>query len=159
MEQLTLLKTPIKTCALTGHRILGEDFDTAALVCALEILIGEGVDTFYNGLAIGFDLVSAEEIIKLKKKYPFLRLVGCMPFYGQEKNYSADEKRRYAEIVKNCDEIVIFAEHYYKGCFLKRNDYLCERADALLAYQHSEKGGTAYTVKKFKKTGGKIILL
>ena len=159
MEQLTLLKTPLKVCALTGHRILEENFEKAALTEALESLIKEGVDTFLNGLAVGFDLVSAETIVQLKNRYPSIRLIGCMPFYGQEKNYSAEEKKLYTEIVKSCDEVIVLAEHYFKGCFLKRNDYLCENADVLLAYKRSDKGGTAYTVKKFMKKGGKVIFL
>ena len=46
MEQLTLLKTPIKTCALTGHRILEENFDTENIAywMAFQLLTGN-VDT------------------------------------------------------------------------------------------------------------------
>ncbi len=159
MEQLTLLKTPIKSCALTGHRTLEENFDKKALQKTLESLIKEGVETFYNGIAVGFDLLSAEMIIELKKKYPWVKLALCVPFYGQEKSYSSEDKKRYAEVLKNCDSLTVLADHYYQGCFFKRNDYMCEQADMLLAYKRSEKGGTAYTVKKFMKKGGKISFL
>ena len=159
MEQLSLLQSPIKSCALTGHRRLEENFDKKALIKTLETLILNGVETFYNGLAVGFDLLSAETVLDLKKTYPQIRLVLCVPFYGQEKGYSIEDKKRYAEILKNGDGCAVLSDRYYPGCFFKRNDYMCEQADMLLAYKRSEKGGTAYTVKKFMKKGGKIIFL
>ena len=149
----------VRACAFTGHREIDEHFSVEKLNIQIETLIKNGVDTFYNGGAVGFDLIAAKQILAFKEKYPHIKLVVCVPYYGQEKYYAQEEKKAYANVCKNADEVVVLSEHYYKGCFLKRNDYLCERADALLAYQHSEKGGTAYTVKKFKKTGGKIILL
>lgn len=159
MEQLTLFPNSIKSCALTGHRVLQADFDETAFQNTLVKLVEEGVEVFYNGLAVGFDLLAAKLIIELKKNYPSVKLVGCVPFYGQEKNFSAEDKKLYAEVLKHCDVVYVLSDYYYAGCFFKRNDYMCEHADLLVAYQRSNKGGTAYTVKKFRKKGGKIIFL
>lgn len=159
MEQLSLFIYPVKSCALTGHRLLHDGFDPSSLKRTLEHLIRSGVEVFYNGLAMGFDLLSAHVILELKETYPSVRLIACVPFYGQEKNYPSEDKKRYAEVLSKCDGVVTLAEHYYKGCYFKRNDYLCENADMLLAYQRSKTGGTAYTVKKFRKKGGNILFV
>ena len=110
MEQLSLLhKENIQTlsptkCVFTGHRGLGADFSEKALVQAVKDLILRGVTDFYNGMAVGFDLAAAEVVLKLKKKYPQIRLIACIPCYNQEKNYEEKDKKRYAKILKQADK-------------------------------------------------------
>lgn len=158
MQQLTLLKTPSKqylSCAITGHRSLPQDFCKDAVRNSLISLIEQGVTTFYNGLAIGFDLLTAELLMELKEIYPFIRVCGCVPFYGQERYFSAEDKDRYAAVYKQCDEVVTLSDSYYKGCYHKRNLYMIERADVLYAYCLTARGGAAYTVKEFSRQKGK----
>ena len=159
-ETLFLNNEEYTACAFTGHRKLGEDFDEKKLKNAVEEMIKKGVKRFYNGGALGFDLISAEIVLKYKK-HSEIKLIMCVPFYGQEKRYSAQDKARYARILKEADDVVTLAEHYYKGCLLRRNDYMIEHADCMIAYLKSEKGGTAYTVKKGRKkfTEGAILYI
>ena len=111
----------------------------------------QGVDVFYNGMAMGFDLLAAEKVLELKKKYPHIRLILCIPCYQQEKSFSEKDKGRYAAIYKKADERVVLADSYYRGCMQVRNRYMAERADVLVAYCIKDEGGAAYTVKCFKK--------
>lgn len=150
-QQITIKTEPIKTCAFTGHRDLGVDFPTATLEKTIDDLINEGVDTFYNGVARGFDLLSAEIILQKKQKYPHIKLVVCIPCYGQEKYYKEEEKQRYKNVCQNADEQVILSESYTKYCMQKRDRYMADLADVLVAYKHADRGGTAYTVNYFIK--------
>lgn len=167
MEQLSFLQrektenTSLRACIFTGHRILEKDFSEKALKKETENLILRGVVDFYNGVAMGFDLIAAETVIKLKKKYPHVRLIACIPCYNQERGYSEKDKKRYAKILQNADEKVQLAEEYYNGCMLVRDKYMAERADVMIAYCKKETGGTAYTVRCFKraKKDGEIIFL
>ena len=89
MQQLVLpseekLNT-VKTCVFTGHRELGDDFSVRRLKKEIKALILQGVDTFLNGMAMGFDLISAEAVLSFKKKFPFIRLIACIPCYHQDK--------------------------------------------------------------------------
>ena len=145
------IKSEKKTCAFTGHRHLEEDFSKEKLINAVEEQIKQGVEIFYNGMAIGFDLLSAQAVILLKKKYPNIKLVACVPFYGQEQRFSKEQKEVYVEVLKRADEKVVLAEHYYQGCMQNRNRYMCDRADVLIAYCKKEKGGAAHTVGYFQK--------
>ena len=140
-----------KTCAFTGHRDLDADFDENKLFHTVETLIQLGITTFYNGMAIGFDLVAAECVLKLKKQYPHIRLIACIPCYGQEKSFSQTDKTRYAQILKETDEKIVLAEHYFKGCMQIRDRYMADRADTLVAFCKKDTGGTAFTVKYFQK--------
>ena len=140
------------SCAITGHRTLPPDFDESRVEEFLRTMMDNGITDFYNGLAMGFDLLTAELIVKLKKDYPSVRLHGCIPFYGQERYYPETDKSRYTEAVKSCDSVTIIDESYHRNSYFKRNDYMVERADLLFAYCKEEKGGAAYTIKRFQKT-------
>ena len=164
VQQLNLVSEPVKppeTCAFTGHRHLGEDCTKRKVKTQIKKLIESGVHTFYNGMAMGFDLLAAELVLELKKKYPQVKLVACVPCYGQEKSFSDADKKRYVHILKKADECVVLSPHYFNGCMQQRNRYMVERADVLIAYCHKEEGGAAYTVKLFEKhkQNGDIIFI
>ena len=150
-RQLSLLQNQIKTCAFTGHRNLSDDFSVKELDKQIKEVIKKGVDIFYNGMAMGFDLLAAERVLSMKRKFPQIKLVACVPFYGQEKYFIEKDKKRYAKILKKADEVVTLSTTYYEGCLHARNRYMAERGDILIAYCKEEKGGAAYTVKYFHK--------
>ena len=154
MQQLKI-KTDIEkiptSCAFTGHRELDKEFSPLKLLTEMEALIQKGVTIFYNGMAMGFDLLAAESVLLFKKKYPYLRLIVCIPCYGQERYFSEEDKARYIHLVKVADETVILSENYYRGCMQVRDQYMVDRADVLLAYCKKETGGAAYTVKYCQK--------
>ena len=154
MQQLQIFTTPLtppKSCAFTGHRTLYKGFSPRRLKREIKKLILSGVDTFYNGMAMGFDLIAAEKTLELKKRYPHIRLILCIPCYEQERHFSEKDKARYATIYKKADEKVYVSEDYYRGCMQKRNRFMVDNADVLIAYCIKEEGGAAYTVKIFKK--------
>lgn len=166
MEQLTFLKSEnpkrnVSACVFTGHRLLGAEFSEKALQEETEKLILRGVTDFYNGMAMGFDLIAAETVLKLKKKYPKIRLIACIPCYNQDRSFTDKDKKRYVKILKKADEKVQLAEEYYNGCMLVRDKYMAECADVMIAYCKKETGGAAYTVRYFKRVhkDGEIIFL
>ena len=142
----------IIACAFTGHRNLPEDFDEKSIKKAVENCIKKGVEVFYNGVAKGFDLVSAKVVFSLKKKYPKIKLIACIPCYNQEKSYDEEEKKEYIEVLSKADEKIYVSEtEYFRGCMQKRNRFLVDKADIIIAYLKKESGGTAFTVNYCKK--------
>jgi len=163
MEQLSIFQNEknIKVCAFTGHRELPKDFSKKKLKQAVISMIEKGADTFLCGMALGFDLLAAETVLTLKKKYPSIRLVACIPCLDQNKYYSKIDNKRYEKALDKADERAVLAERYFNGCMHQRNKYMAERADALIAYCKKDSGGTYYTVKTFKKLcpEGEILFL
>ncbi|MBQ2740896.1 MAG: DUF1273 family protein [Clostridia bacterium] len=155
MQQLCITTTEYKSCAITGHRDLPKNLSREKLKADLRALIQAGVQCFYNGLAVGFDLLTAELLIELRLEFPDLHLCGCIPFHGQDRYYSAEDKRRYYKVLEECDDVVVFCSEYQRGCYFIRNDYMVEKADLLFAYCLSKSGGAAYTVRAFQKKKGK----
>ena len=145
----TIKESKISTCAFTGHRGLESGFSKRSLKKEIENLIKIGINTFYNGMAVGFDLLAAETVLSLKKKYPYVKLIACIPCYNQERNYKEEDKKRYVKVYKKVDEYILLSDIYYKGCMLARDRYMADQADVLLAYCKKETGGAAYTVRYF----------
>lgn len=147
-------KASPSACVFTGHRRLEADFSARKLKKEIKKMMSAGVAVFYNGMAMGFDLIAAEQVLELKKKFPSVKLIACVPCYGQEKYFSEEDKRRYAAILKKADETIILSDHYYNGCMQNRDRYMADRADVMIAYCKKEEGGAAYTVKYFSKRKG-----
>ena len=140
------------TCALTGHRRLGERFQKNALHDKLEEMILAGTDKFLCGMAYGFDLEAGECIADLKREYA-VTLTACIPFEGQEARFSLRDQKRYRLLRSVCDEEIVLKPHFCVGCLLARNRYMVDHADLLLAYCEQERGGTAYTLRYAEKKG------
>lgn len=144
------LPSPPKTCAFTGHRHLEGNFSARKLKKTIKALLDQGITTFYNGMAVGFDLTAAEILLSFRKKYDF-KLIACIPCLEQEKYYSHAEKELYYKLLKETDEQITLADSYFKGCMQLRDKYMAERADVLVTYCKRDTGGTAYTVRCFKR--------
>ncbi len=144
-------KKNIKTCAFTGHRDINVENLKTKIRESIISLIKKGVETFYNGMAVGFDLLTAETVLSLRQLYPKIKLIACVPFYNQEKNYNKKDKERYLNVLKQADEKIIISDEYYRGCMQVRNKYMADKADVLICYCKKTTGGTAFTVKYFTK--------
>lgn len=149
--QLTFEKRDIKNCAFTGHREMDKSFSIEKLQKIVFDLAQKGVENFYCGMAKGFDLCAAEAVIKAKENFSNVKLIACVPFFGQEKGYKKEDKKRYVEILKKCDLKITQTVEYKKFCMLERDRFMADRADVLVAYLKKTKGGTAYTVGYFRK--------
>lgn len=145
-------------CALTGHRALPPDFDGNALYDKLEELIVKGCDTFYCGMAQGFDLTALNFLVQLRRKYRF-QIEACIPFEGHERRFSYAEQRLFYELLEWCDRKTVSCPGYSKGSFLKRDRYMVDNADVVLAFCRKSEGGTAYTVEYALKKKIPVIFL
>ena len=147
-----------KNCSFTGHRVLDSRFDPMLLDRVVINLIKSGARNFYCGMATGFDMESAEVVLKYKEIYN-LRLCACIPCEEQSRYYSVKDKKRYEKILCACDEKIVFSEEYNSWCMQERDRFLVDNCDVLVAYLRKKSGGTYYTVNYAKKTDKKIIEL
>lgn len=145
-------------CAVTGHRVLSSDFSKEELRAALRALAAAGVRTFLCGMALGFDLLCAEEVLLLREELP-VRLVACIPCADQAARYPKSARERYERILDRCDERAVLHERYCDGCMFERNRYMVDRADLLLAYYTGRRGGTKYTVGYAERRGIPVYLI
>lgn len=159
-----------KACAFTGYRPskMPWGYDEADIRCldfkfrlreSLEYLIGNGYVDFYSGGALGFDLMGAEMVLSLREKYPWIQLIMVIPFDGQADKWTEEQRRRWQSVIETSDRVIHIAHDYNKGVFFRRNHYLVEQADLLLAAFDGKPGGTAGTVAYAKRHGVRVVRL
>ncbi len=145
-----------RTCAVTGHRILGDGFDAASLKAVLEGLISGGYDTFLVGMALGFDTECFKILEEFRSKVP-LKIIACIPCPEQADKFSECQKKEYSRMLSEADGKIIVSPGYTSGCMQKRNRFMVDNASVLVAYRRRDFGGTHGTVKYAEKNGVKVI--
>ena len=145
-----------RTVAITGHRVLQEDFNVDKLKKLLTELINKDFNTFLVGMALGFDTVCFQVLEELRKEYD-IKIIACIPCLRQDYKFNFKQKQEYERMVNSADEKIILSENYYSGCMQKRNRFMVDNSCAVLAYIKRDFGGTANTINYAKKSGKPIL--
>lgn len=126
---------------------------------SLEYLICKGYVDFLCGGALGFDLMAAEIVLSLRESYPWVRLIMVIPFDGQADRWPEDQRRRWLAAIEASDRVIRISHDYDRGVFFRRNHYLVEQADLLLAAFDGQPGGTAGTIAYARRHGVRVARL
>lgn len=118
-----------------------------------------GVKTFTSGMAMGFDIISAEAVLNLKKAKPDARLICAVPFKNQAKDFPIEWQKRYFSILGAADEVIYICEDYNRGCYFKRNKYMVDNSDIVITWFDGRTGGTANTIDYALRKGRTVINL
>lgn len=152
-----------RTVAFTGHRKISWTVRAGLkyrIASCVKSMYEEGITDFICGAALGFDLLAAEVVLSLREEIPGIRLVCVLPYRAQAEHWSQAEQSRHQKVVSRADETVVLSEHYFDGCFLRRNDYMLKRSSAVIAYFNGQpKGGTFYTFRKAFASGLRVVNL
>ena len=132
-----------KKCAFTGHRpqSLPFGFNEADERCiALKQKLRDeiirqieenGVTHFITGMAIGVDMFAAEIAEK----------------------WSEALRDRYFDIASKCDKETLLQQRYTPDCMHKRNRYMVDQADYIIAVWNGKPSGTGKTVQYAQQQG------
>lgn len=148
-----------RTVAFTGHRVVKKDFDIKDLIYAIESLILGEKDTFLIGMAIGFDTLCFETLLTLKKTYPQIKIIACIPCENQTKNWNIEQKNKYNYLIRRADEKIVLDKEYSKDAMLKRNRFMVDNSSVLVAYIYKMVGGSYYTAKYAVENDKEIIYI
>ncbi|MBQ7977833.1 MAG: DUF1273 family protein [Clostridia bacterium] len=155
------------TCCFTGHRPNNLPWGHNELNRNCKIfkkklynlvkqLISEGYIYFLTGMAEGFDLIAAETILKLKRKYKLI-LIAVIPCLNQTDFWNIKQQNRYKKILKKCDDKIIISPQYTKQCMFERNQFLINHSSTVISCYNGISSGTGYTIKLAKIQQLKII--
>jgi len=146
------------TIAVTGHRpdkLLGYSASSAATLCrfAQDILRDINPYRVFTGMALGWDTSIAEAAIHLS--IPFTAVI---PFAGQEKRWEDTSQLHYIDLLAKADKIVTVSDGGFAAWKLhKRNQYLVDHTDILVALWNGSASGTGYTVGYARETGKPVV--
>lgn len=147
----------------TGHRPHKLHQPESVVIAALEAKIREAIDdgfvTFISGMAWGVDIWAAEIVLRLKAEGHPIHLIAAVPYEGFEKSWDDDWKQRYHEALAAADLVKYVCEHYHRGCYQIRNEWMVDRSARLIAAYTGEKGGTKNTVDYAARKGVQTVFV
>lgn len=145
--------------AITGHRPnkLNGDYNlTGPLVIAfIRPELQKIIDTvkptlLISGMALGIDTLWAQ--MAIDNKIPFL---AALPCWEQDSQWPNISRSRYHSILKNplCTTHFVHEGYYNNFCMQKRNEYMVNACDFLIAVWDGTPGGTANCLRYAEQTG------
>jgi len=160
-----------RTCAFTGHRpqklpfgLNEEDERCVALKEELRkqiinLIEKENVTHFFSGMALGVDLMAAEIVLDLKEIYPRITLKSAIPCETQAVKWTVSQRERYYDIAARCDKETMLQSHYTPDCMDRRNRYMVDHADFILAVWNGKPSGTGRTVTYARGKNRTVIVI
>lgn len=159
-----------KSCCFSGHRPqkLPWGNDENDLRCiefkkklkvTIEAVYDSGISHFICGMALGCDMYCAEAVIELKRSHSDVTLSAAVPYDGQDEGWSAANRKRYRDILMQCDSTVLLSDKYTPHCMMDRNRYMVDSSEILIACYDGQSGGTWNTIKYAMKKDLEIIKL
>ena len=149
----------MKVCTFAGHREVYQANISEMLDEAISKIIN--TDDNFRFLVGGmgeFDGMCSSAVRRAKRKYPNkeIRLELVLPYLTHELN----ENKLYYET--SFDDVVIpieLAGVHYKSAITKRNRWMVEQSDWLIAFIYRDFGGAYTTLRYAEKKGLQIINL
>jgi len=90
-----------QSCCFTGHRNLPRSkLSQIQKLLENEVinLINQGVAGFLNGGALGFDMLAAKVVLRLKHQFPQISLTMVLPCRNQDEHWNLADKKVYRNI-------------------------------------------------------------
>jgi uncharacterized phage-like protein YoqJ len=121
-----------------GHKDVYEKDGTlsAKLIKALEQLISEGADQFFLGGYGSFDTLAAKTVNELKKQHPEIHSTLVLPYLDRTFNKDMYDDSTYPPL----------EEVPRRYAISRRNEWMVDQADVVVAYVDHGWGGAAKTL-------------
>ena len=169
--EIVLKEYKDRTLCFTGHRPqkLPWGFNEEDKRCLnikkelysiIEESIKKGYKIFLSGMALGFDMICAETILELKKKYKDIKLVAALPCKNQDCKWNSVQQKRYRNLLKKADSIrCIYDDYIGPECMLERNEYMVNASSKMIALFDGKPGGTKKTIDYAKSKGLDVVII
>ena len=159
----------MKTCCFTGHRPQKLGYGENSIQCdelkgRLEELIKnliekEGATHFISGVALGVDTYAANIVLNLKAQYPGITLECAIPCETQAVKWNERDRDIYYDLLAKCDKETLLQQNYTSDCMQKRNEYMVDNSDYVIAVWNGKPSGTGNTVKYAQKNKKAVLLI
>jgi uncharacterized phage-like protein YoqJ len=156
----------MKLC-VTGHRpnkLWGYDYNAPQYQVLKDKIknllvrcIKKDVNHFVSGMALGVDTLFAEVVLELREEYD-ITLECAIPCLNQSAKWVVEANNIWQRICEKADKITYVSDQpYTSSCMQKRNEYMVDNTDIVLAIWDGTAGGTKNCVD-YAKRKGKYIL-
>lgn len=146
-----------KKCCFTGYRPQklrylseqnSEEYQRLyrLLTKLIKAAVAEGYDYFISGFAQGVDLMAAEIVISRRNEGAEIALEAALPAMNQTDRWNDFDKGVYFVLLDKADYRKCVEQKMTRHSCLKRNEYMVNEADLVIAVYDGKQGGTDYTV-------------
>lgn len=113
-------------------------------------LIGSAVS-----LRVGMEIWAAEIVLSLRKQFP-VTLEAVLPCEEQDARWPLESPKRYQAIITQCDKVTLLQTRYTPVCFDRRNRYMVDHSDLIIAVWNGSPSGTGNTISYAKSLEKRI---
>lgn len=140
-----------RRCCITGHtpQELTRPVDDIKVDLENEILdtIKEGFTTFITGMAYGTEIWAGNIVVRLKDRFPELKLVAAVPFPGFADKWTDEWQQKYEKLLKAADFVKIICADYSNNAFQVRNQWMVKHSSSVIAVYGGKAGETRNTIQ------------
>lgn len=159
-----------KVCSFTGYRPSklpfltdkkSEKYRLLRELLKAEIigLAKKNITFFQTGMARGIDLLCGEIVLELRREFD-VHLFCAIPCKNQCRGWSGADVEAYNRLLSAASGVTyITSENYRDGCMMKRNRFLVDTSQYILAVYDGQRGGTMSTINYAKKKKRTIIII
>ena len=144
-------------CCFTGHRpekLNASETDVKAwLEKQIDLAIADGFVTFITGCAMGVDIWAGQIVLERKGENSDVHLIAAVPWPGFARRWKDEWKSQYDDLIRRSDLTVNVCEHYHKGVFQQRNEWMVDRSNRVIAFYNGSAGGTRNTIEYAQRKG------
>ncbi len=97
-------------------------------------------------MALGVDCFASEIVLDLQNKFPDITLNAIIPCANQSYKWNEKQILRYNKILNKCNKKIVLQENYTADCMEKRNHYMVDNSDCVIAVWNGSNSGTSKTV-------------
>lgn len=118
-------------------------------------LVHESPDEVISGVALGWDTAWAIAALRLG-----IDLTCAVPFEGQERAWPPQSQQRYHKILRKSHRVEIVCKGSYSAAAMqKRNEWMVDNSDRVVALWDGSSGGTGNCIKYAKRRNAEIDVL
>ena len=142
-------------CCFTGHRPqkINRPIDDVKVDLENEILkcIKDGYTTFITGMAYGTDIWAGNIVVRLKDRFPDLKLIAAVPFPDFYEGWDDEWKEKYKRLLARADMVKVIAPSYSPAVYQLRNEWMVDRSSRVIAVYNGQPSGTRNTINYARK--------
>ena len=118
----------------------------------------DGIRHFLTGMALGVDTWAAEIVLSLRKQFA-ITLEAVLPCEGQDAKWPLESQKRYQSIITKCDKVTLLQTRYTPDCFDRRNRYMVDHSDLIIAVWNGSPSGTGNTISYARSREKRICVI
>ena len=136
------------TVTFCGHKDIADTSTVRAAVDeVLRTLVAEGADYFLLGGYGGFDYLAAHAVHELKQQHPEIHSTLVIPYLNREYSIELYDDTTYPPL----EDVPM------KFAISRRNEWMVDQADVVVAYVQHSWGGAAATLRYAESKHKRII--